>query len=665
MNTNSSIDPDSGSNLIWEAISLGSPEGFVVLDSSGCVVFETNRVSEILGGADPSRSQGEVSGWLKRDSGWLKRESGRGAEPGDLWSTIFSGDSLDQLYDLESVRECPPATRSSEEPSERLLARRVDGLWEPIRGRARLVKIQNSIFSILTLREPVDERELQRELDEERARSHAVFQTAVDAIVTIDARGIIRSANPATEALFGYSAEELIKHNVSKLMPAPHRLRHDQYLENYLSTGTRRIIGIGREVEGRHKDGTRFPVDLAVSEFNVRGERYFTGLVRDLRDRKRAEESLRDSAERLQLMSDSLPILIAYLDQSLHYRFANRAFRIGVLGDAEADPAHSLTYLPDTFSEADFSNLELAIEKGSAGQEFSFETRLKLRGSRQGFYQVDCIPHRKRDEDPSGFYLLIRDVTDNKQAEAQRRQQEKLAAVGQLASGLAHEIGNPLSSISAVAQTVERKTADTDLKAKLGLIGHHIQRVNRIVRQLVDFARPAQVDWKRCCLNKLVKDTIAIAQHDRRAKHIKITFDLDASLPPTFVMPDLLQQVFINLALNAFDAMEELGGEIEPSLSIHSIYEMDRITIAFSDNGPGVPASIRDRILEPFFTTKEIGKGSGLGLAVTHGIVQEHGGTIRLDSGEGRIEFGKTPSDAGATFIVELPSRSAPPPSPE
>lgn len=131
------------------------------------------------------------------------------------------------------------------------------------------------------------------------SRLRALLDAAVDAIITIDRHGLIESVNPATERLFGYRAEEMLGSNVSMLMPSPHRERHDGYLQRYLMTGERRIIGIGREVDARRKDGSLFPVDLTVTEFQVEGERMFTGLVRDISDRRAAEEAARSRLDEL------------------------------------------------------------------------------------------------------------------------------------------------------------------------------------------------------------------------------------------------------------------------------------------------------------------------------------------------------------------------------
>src|SRR5262249_29136906 len=153
-------------------------------------------------------------------------------------------------------------------------------------------------------------RRAEEALQESEARTRAILVTAVDAIITIDDRGAIESVNPATERLFGYPAAELVGRNAKVLMPPPYREEHDAYLHNYLSTGKRRIVGVGREVVGRRKDGTTFPMDLAVSEVRLGDRRLFTGIARDISERKRAEEALRESEHRWRSLAEALPQLV-------------------------------------------------------------------------------------------------------------------------------------------------------------------------------------------------------------------------------------------------------------------------------------------------------------------------------------------------------------------
>lgn len=375
-------------------------------------------------------------------------------------------------------------------------------------------------FILATGIDVTEREETAQALTDSLERIQAVLATAVDGIITIDSRGIIDSANPAAQRLFGYTIEELLGRNVSMLMPAPFAEEHDDYLRRYLATRKPQIIGIGREVRGLRKDGTTFPMELAVSEFRAGDQLQFAGVVRDISERRRSEQ--------------------------------------------------------------------------------------------------------------------------------QMIQQEKLAAVGQLASGVAHEVGNPLSSISALVQTVMRKTDNDLLREKLELIGKHIHRISTTLQQMVGFARPPRSEWLPKSVNDVVHDAVEIVRHDRRARDVAIHVEL-AALPSTVVMPDLLEQVFINLVLNAFDSLEDATERtLRVTSRVGSNSGKPSLVVSVEDSGAGVPEELRDRIFEPFFSTKSVGKGTGLGLSVSFGILREHEGDLRVEA-----------SDlGGACFVVEIPVRS-------
>ena len=160
---------------------------------------------------------------------------------------------------------------------------------------------------------------------EDRARIQAILDAAVDAIITIDEHGIVESANPAVERLFGYPPADLIGRNISILMPSPHRERHDEYIARYLRTGEARVIGIGRELEGLRRDGTTFPLELALSEVRGGARRRFTGIIRDITARKQAEEALRESQARIQAILDTAVDAIITIDEHGIVESANPA----------------------------------------------------------------------------------------------------------------------------------------------------------------------------------------------------------------------------------------------------------------------------------------------------------------------------------------------------
>ncbi|MFQ5652841.1 MAG: ATP-binding protein [bacterium] len=227
-----------------------------------------------------------------------------------------------------------------------------------------------------------------------------------------------------------------------------------------------------------------------------------------------------------------------------------------------------------------------------------------------------------------------------RESQAQLVHHEKMASLGVLAAGLAHEIGNPLTSISSVVQIMQRKSKDEKFKQQLKLLNEHINRISRIVRELVDFSRPVDSKPRLVQINDLIRRTIGILKYDKRAKNIKIEAHLDNEIPRLTVIEDQILQVFINLILNAFDAMDGSG-----VLTIVTAVDSDFIRISFEDTGDGIPDEHRAKIFEPFFTTKPVGRGSGLGLSVSYGVVQNMGGRIEVESAEGK----------GARFTILLP----------
>jgi len=250
------------------------------------------------------------------------------------------------------------------------------------------------------------------------------------------------------------------------------------------------------------------------------------------------------------------------------------------------------------------------------------------------------------------FTGILRDLSRERELEEQMRQQEKLAAVGQLAAGIAHEIGNPLAAISGAIQVMTAETEHATIREIAPQLNEQIERIGAIVRKLLDFARPPHDEWVPCLLNDVVEQTIEILRYDKRSLGVAIETSFDESLPLTVARPGQLSQVFVNLLLNALDALRE-AAVAEPSVRIATSTRDagQSIAVVIEDNGPGIPDAVSQRVFDPFFTTKEVGKGTGLGLSVSYGIVSEHGGEIEIDGRPGE----------GAQFTVKLPVRERAP----
>jgi two-component system NtrC family sensor kinase len=246
-----------------------------------------------------------------------------------------------------------------------------------------------------------------------------------------------------------------------------------------------------------------------------------------------------------------------------------------------------------------------------------------------------------------GALGILRDVTEEQRLAEQLLQQEKLVAVGQLVSGVAHELNNPLAAVMAFAQLL--LAAPTALaeepRQAVETIHREARRAAKIVTSLLTFARQQPAERAAARLNDIVNDTLELRRYTLRTARVDVTLDLDPALPPTWADPFQLQQVVLNLVANAEQALGDTGGERRITIRTATAASGTRIVLSVSDNGPGVPREQVDRIFNPFYTTKPVGQGTGLGLSISDGIVREHGGRIRVDSAPGQ----------GATFVVELP----------
>ena len=247
---------------------------------------------------------------------------------------------------------------------------------------------------------------------------------------------------------------------------------------------------------------------------------------------------------------------------------------------------------------------------------------------------------------------LVRDVSERKKVDDQAKdlyyqalQAEKLASLGQTVSGVAHELNNPLATILSWAERLSGRPLDDPTKRGLEVILREAERAARIVRNLLTFARKRHTTRTMVDMNQVVRETLAMRAYEQRVTNIRVIDALAAGLPPVFADAHQLQQVLLNLTINAEQAMLAAHGRGTIVIRTWHDAERESVVLEVNDDGPGVPEEVRSKVFDPFFTTKEVGKGTGLGLAVSYAIVQEHGGRIWVDAGE----------KGGASFFMELP----------
>lgn len=261
-----------------------------------------------------------------------------------------------------------------------------------------------------------------------------------------------------------------------------------------------------------------------------------------------------------------------------------------------------------------------------------------LFGQKDKHFQVTTAPVKGVSGEIHGYIKLIQDVTEMKKMEDQIIHSEKLASIGRLAAGIAHEIGNPLTSIFSFIQILREMEDDSFKKESLETIYFHINRISEILKQISGFSKMPAGEPKECHINEVIETSINLIQYDKKAKNISIVKELSPSLPEVIADVNQLSQVFVNLTLNAIDAMPDGG-----TLTVRSMLRENDITIEFEDTGTGVPREELPKIFDPFYTTKE--KGTGLGLAVSYNIIKKMNGTLTVES-----ELGK-----GTTFTITIP----------
>ncbi|MGQ9631469.1 MAG: ATP-binding protein [bacterium] len=264
-------------------------------------------------------------------------------------------------------------------------------------------------------------------------------------------------------------------------------------------------------------------------------------------------------------------------------------------------------------------------------------------GSGRAFV-LEASPVLGGEDEAIGVVIVLRDVTRDRFIQEQILQMEKLSAVGGLVAGVAHELNNPLTGVMGFAQLLLMEPdLREDVKEDIRKIYREGDRARRIVQNLLAFARKHKPEKRLVDVNHLIENTLELQSYEARANNIRVVKNLDRELPMILADPNQLQQVFLNITSNAYQAMLLRDGE--RCLTVTTRREGGEIEISFSDTGPGIPRENLKRIFDPFFTTKEVGEGTGLGLSVSYGIIREHGGTITVKSWEGE----------GATFTILLP----------
>jgi len=331
--------------------------------------------------------------------------------------------------------------------------------------------------------------------------------------------------------------------------------------------------------------------------------------------------------------------------------------------DANARAEEYFGHSRDELLEMSFADLECennkeiisCLKNVSKNQPFFCHRKRCRKRSGELFY-IDIYACLANYMEREVLIVVTADVSELVKKETHLIQAAKMSTLGQMASGIAHELNQPLSVIKAGSDFFLKmirkgeKIEEKELRIIAEEVGAQVDRASEIINHLRSFARPSEVRKAKIDINVPIRDVFRMLGQQLRVHRIEVKLNLDESLPPIRADHNRLEQVFINLIINAMDAMEEKEEKekkkIKKLLSIRSYLEDRKIVVTVSDTGVGIPEEIMDRVFEPFFTTKQVGKGTGLGLPISYGIIKEYGGTIDIKSEEG----------VGTTFILKFPA---------
>lgn len=277
----------------------------------------------------------------------------------------------------------------------------------------------------------------------------------------------------------------------------------------------------------------------------------------------------------------------------------------------------------------------------SAGKVWNGEIENRRKDGQPLYTQLLISPIIEGDGRVVGYLGSHRDVTEQKALEQQLMHSQKMESIGTLAAGIAHEVGNPLTSISSIVQVLQRTINDEFARDKLGLVQSQVHRITKIIRDLVDFSRPSNYQIQPTDIVKLLTDSVEIVKMGKKAKEVTFYTHVRHQIPLLSLVPDQIAQVFINILLNAVDALQGKRGTITTDFERDDEWVRVRIT----DDGSGITSEHLAKVFEPFFTTKRVGEGTGLGLWVSYGILRSFRGDITVQSERGK----------GTSFCVTLP----------
>ena len=483
-----------------------------------------------------------------------------------------------------------------------------------------------------------------------QARYKALFDLVADSVFMVHADGTVVAVNKREEQTLGYAESIVAGRNILHLMPEAHHHAFGGWLRD-IGIGQRQVAT--QEITVFHADGHEIPVEMDLIRAGDTDQPLVMVQLRDITERKRLERQLHsyredleskvrertreieETKQYLENLLENANDVIYTLDTEQRFTYVNN--KVQVWGYRKEDLL-GRPYLSLLSRRHRGRRLKSTLDIG-AKQVYEVEVVTRLGEVRTA--TVSVSPLQGSEGEILGVLGIARDMTDTKKLEQQIRNSEKLASIGKLAAGVAHEINNPLGGILNCLYNLRKGGVSAARQEEYwASMEHGVRRVQKIVRQLLDFSQQHEPEFSPSDINRIVEQVLVLTTHLFAANRIQLETQLGQGLPSIMVDSHMIEQVLMNLILNAVQAMKNGG-----VLTIHTSVAEGICRVEVRDTGSGIPASVLPRVFDPFFTTKGEGEGTGLGLSVNLGIVERHGGKILVES-----EVGK-----GTTFTLCLP----------
>ncbi|WP_397412684.1 PAS domain S-box protein [Polaromonas sp.] len=498
------------------------------------------------------------------------------------------------------------------------------------------------------IRAQANNRRIQAELADSEAMSRAITESMADGVITATPEGLIVNANSAARHLFGYRLKDLLEQPVSMLLPA----RWQPGFSAFFATLVNRPPGFREsdtEVLAMRRDGSEFPVNVSFGDVNVRGRRLFTAIIRDMSERKRTADALRDSEEQLRQLTDNVPALMAYVDADQRVQFHNKAYEEAF--GLSRDKVRGKTLLE--VSGAEFYNrISSHVQEALSGYAVRYEREQVTASGERREYVMSYFPRYGEGDAQDtviGFFTLGTDVTELKRIDRMK---------SEFVSTVSHELRTPLTSIRGSLGLVSGGVAGVlpeRAKSLVEIAKNNCERLIRLINDILDSEKiesgKMQFELQSLEMLPLLRQTLADNEGFAAQHQVKLTLHAPRQPLKVQVDSDRLLQVMTNLLSNAIK-FSPAQGTVLVLLGRHA----GRVRVEVSDNGPGIPEEFRQRIFQKFSQadssdTRQKG-GTGLGLAISKAIIERMSGSLGFTS----------KVDVGTTFFFELPEwREAPP----